>query len=68
MKSRRALAMLGLAMVLGLASVLLASRWLRQPAAATVRIAVAWADVGLGPRLAPGMLSRADWPAGSVRA
>ena len=68
MKSRRALAMLGLAMVLGLASVLLASRWLRQPAAATVRIAVASADVGLGQRLAPEMLSLAEWPAGSVPA
>jgi len=68
MKSRRALAMLGLAMVLGLAAVLLASRWLRQPAAATVRIAVAAADVGLGQRLAPEMVSLAEWPAGSVPA
>jgi len=33
MKSRRALMMLGLAMALGLAAVLLAARWLRQPAA-----------------------------------
>ena len=68
MKSRRALAMLGLAMALGLAAVLLASRWLRQPAASTVRIAVAAADVGLGQRLAPEMLSLAEWPAGSVPA
>ncbi|SFF69696.1 pilus assembly protein CpaB [Duganella sp. CF458] len=66
MKSRRALLMLGLAMVLGLAAVLLASRWLRQPAASTVRIAVAAVDVGLGQRLAPEMVSLAEWPAGSV--
>ncbi|KQZ25952.1 Flp pilus assembly protein CpaB [Duganella sp. Root1480D1] len=68
MKSRRALLMLGLAMVLGLAAVLLASRWLRQPASSTVRIAVAAADVGLGQRLAPDMLSLAEWPASSVPA
>jgi len=68
MKSRRALMMLGLAMALGLAAVLLAARWLRQPAASTVRIAVAASDVGLGQRLAPDMLALAEWPAASVPA
>jgi len=68
MKSRRALMMLGLAMALGLAAVLLAARWLRQPAASTVHIAVAASDVGLGQRLAPEMLALAEWPAGSVPA
>jgi len=69
MKSRRALMMLGLAMVLGLAAVLLASRWLlRQSSPSTVRIAVAATDVGLGQRLAPEMVALADWPAGSVPA
>ncbi len=68
MKSRRALLMLGLAMVLGLAAVLLAARWLRQPASSSVHIAVAAADVGLGQRLAPDMVSLAEWPAGSVPA
>ncbi|MYN05260.1 Flp pilus assembly protein CpaB, partial [Pseudoduganella sp. DS3] len=69
MKSRRALLMLALAGLLGLAAVLLASRWLlRQGAPATVRIAVAAADVGLGQRLAPDMLALAEWPANSVPA
>jgi len=68
MKSRRALWMLGLAVVLGLAAVLLAARWLRQPAASTVRIAVAAADVGLGQRLALDMVSLAEWPASSLPA
>ncbi|KRC02523.1 Flp pilus assembly protein CpaB [Duganella sp. Root198D2] len=68
MKSRRALSMLAMATVLGLAAVLLASRWLRQPAASTVRIAVAAADVGLGQRLAPDMLALAEWPANSMPA
>ncbi|WP_426320440.1 Flp pilus assembly protein CpaB [Pseudoduganella sp. R-43] len=68
MKGRRGLLMLSLAAVLGLAAVLLASRWLRQPATSTVRIAVAAADVGLGQRLAPDMLALAEWPAGSMPA
>ncbi|WP_374584312.1 Flp pilus assembly protein CpaB [Pseudoduganella sp.] len=69
MKSRRALLMLALAGVLGLAAVLLASRWLlRQATPATVRIVVAASDVGLGQRLAPEMMTLAEWPAGSVPA
>jgi len=67
MKGRRTFLMLGFAVVLGLAAVLLASRWLlRQAAPSTVRIAVAAADVGLGQRLAPDMLALADWPGSHV--
>jgi len=67
MKGRRALLMLGCAALLGLAAVLLASRWLlRQATPSTVRIAVAAADVGLGQRLAPDMLALADWPGSHV--
>jgi len=67
MKNRRALLMLGLAMVLGLAAVMLASRWLlQQSSAASVRIVVAAGDVGLGQRLAPDMLKLAEWPAHSL--
>ncbi|WP_342118950.1 Flp pilus assembly protein CpaB [Pseudoduganella sp. OTU4001] len=67
MKGRRALLMLALAGLLGLAAVLLASRWLlRQSAPSTVRIVVAAADVGLGQRLAPEMVALADWPGHSV--
>lgn len=67
MKSRRALLMLALAGLLGLAAVLLASRWLqRQGTPTTVRIVVAAADVGLGQRLAPEMVALAEWPAHSV--
>lgn len=69
MKGRRSLLMLALASVLGLAAVLLASRWLVQrSAASTVRIAVAAADVALGQRLAPDMLALADWPGSSLPA
>jgi pilus assembly protein CpaB len=68
MSSRRALLMLVLAALLGLAAVLLASRWLlRQAAPSTVRIVVAAADVGLGQRLAPDMVALAEWPGHSAR-
>ena len=69
MKGRRALLMLGLAALLGLGAVLLASRWLvHQSAPATVRIAVAAADVGLGQRLAADMVALAEWPRNSLPA
>jgi pilus assembly protein CpaB len=67
MKNRRAYLMLGLAVALGLAAVLLASRWLlRQTPGAAGRIVVAAADVNLGQRLAPDMFKLADWPADSL--
>ena len=67
MKNRRAYLMLGLAVALGLAAVLLASRWLlRQTPGAAGRIVVAAADVNLGQRLAPDMFKLADWPADAL--
>ncbi len=67
MKNLRAMTMLLVAVVLGLAAVVLASRWLLDKSAAgTARIVVAAADVSLGQRLAPEMLTLADWPAGGL--
>ncbi|KQW90226.1 Flp pilus assembly protein CpaB [Massilia sp. Root418] len=69
MKNRRAYLMLGLAVALGLAAVLLASRWLLRQAPGTAgRIVVAAADVNLGQRLAPDMVKLADWPADALPA
>ncbi|TWI63047.1 pilus assembly protein CpaB [Pseudoduganella lurida] len=69
MKNRRAYSMMALAIVLGLAAVALASRWLLgQTPANAARIVVATADVSLGQRLAPEMLKLAEWPAGSLPA
>ena len=66
MKQRRAYLMLALAMVLGLAAVLMASRWLlRQTPGSGARIVVASADVNLGQRLTPDLLKLAEWPADS---
>ena len=67
MKNKRALVVMALAILFGLAAVVLASRWLLlQPNANAGRIVVASADINLGQRLAPGMLKLADWPADSV--
>jgi len=66
MKNRRAFAMMGLAIVLGLAAVVLASRWLLRQTPGGVRIVVAAADVNLGQRLAPDMGRLADWPSASL--
>lgn len=59
--------MMALAVVLGLAAVALASRWLlRQTPSVSSKIVVAGADVSLGQRLAPDMLKLIDWPADNL--
>jgi pilus assembly protein CpaB len=68
MKYRRALLMLALAVVTGLAAVLLASRWLLRQTPNAERVVVAAADVSLGQRLTPEMLKLSDWPANSLPA
>lgn len=67
MKNRRALLMMALAIVFGLAAVALASRWLlRQGSGASNKILVAAQDVNLGQRLTPEMLKQIDWPADTL--
>jgi pilus assembly protein CpaB len=67
MKNLRAVTMLLIAVVLGLAAVVLASRWLLDKSAAgSTRIVVAAVDVNLGQRLAPEMLALAEWPANGL--
>ncbi|WP_338769497.1 Flp pilus assembly protein CpaB [Massilia sp. METH4] len=67
MKNRRAYTMMALAIVLGLAAVALASRWLLgQAPNQSSRIVVATADINLGQRLSPDMLKLWDWPADSL--
>lgn len=67
MKNKRALAVMAVAILFGLAAVVLASRWLlQQPINGAGRIVVAAADINLGQRLAPEMLKLIDWPADSV--
>ncbi|MYM71568.1 Flp pilus assembly protein CpaB [Duganella sp. FT134W] len=67
MKNRRALLMMALAVVFGLAAVALASRWLlRQTPGGSNKIVVAAQDVNLGQRLTPEMLKQIDWPADAL--
>lgn len=67
MKNRRALLMMALAVVFGLAAVALASRWLlRQTPGGSNKIVVAALDVNLGQRLTPEMLKQIDWPSDTL--
>ncbi|NNG24173.1 Flp pilus assembly protein CpaB [Telluria aromaticivorans] len=67
MKNKRAVIVMALAILFGLAAVVLASRWLlTQPAASAGRIVVAVADIDIGQRLTPEMLKLVEWPAHSV--
>jgi pilus assembly protein CpaB len=65
-KNKRAVGMLALAVVFGLAAVVVASRWLLDKnAAGSNKIVVAATDVNLGQRLSAEMLTLAEWPAAS---
>jgi pilus assembly protein CpaB len=67
MKNRRALIVMAVAVLLALAAVALAGRWLlSQPSNSSGRIVVASSDINLGQRLTPEMVKLADWPADSV--
>ncbi|MFC5552284.1 Flp pilus assembly protein CpaB [Massilia aerilata] len=67
MKNKRAVAMMAIAILFGLAAVVFASRWLlSQPGSSSGKIAVAAVDISLGQRLTPEMFKLADWPAHSV--
>lgn len=59
--------MLGMAVVLAIAAVLVAARWINAKASsATNKVAVATVDIALGSRLTPDMIKMVDWPAGAM--
>jgi len=67
MKNKRALVVMAVAILFGLAAVILASRWLLlQPASGAGHIVVAATDINLGQRLTPEMVKLAEWPADSM--
>jgi pilus assembly protein CpaB len=67
MKNKRALIVMTIAILFGLAAVVFASRWLlSHPANAGSSILVAASDISLGQRLTPEMFKSADWPADSM--
>jgi len=59
--------MIVISIIVGLAAVYLASRWVAQQADVTTsQIVVAKGDIELGARLTPEMVAVQDWPAGSI--
>ncbi len=69
MKESRGIVMLVIALVAGLAAVVLAARWIQgQTKDNAGKIAVAMLDIQLGSRLSPEMIQMVEWPATSVPA
>lgn len=67
MKNARSLVMLVIALLAGLAAVVLAAKWVQQQGQNTGgKIAVAMLDIQLGSRITPEMIQMVDWPSGSV--
>lgn len=63
MRNTRALMMMGLAVVLAFAAVIVAARWISsQTQGNSGKIAVAMVDIGLGSRINPEMVNMVDWP------
>jgi pilus assembly protein CpaB len=69
MKSKRAIIMLTLSVLLGIAAVLLAARWMGEKAASdNTTVLVASSDMELGQAITPTMLQSVPWPKGAVPA
>jgi len=67
MKNSRALVMLTIAVLAGLAAVSFASRWLLQTSSGAVTpVAVASGDISLGQPLNPNLIHMVSWPSSSV--
>lgn len=67
MKSTRAIIMLILSLVAGVAAVLLAARWMGEQAAGSqTRVLVATRDLALGQAITPVMLQDIAWPTGTL--
>ncbi|MGZ5181066.1 MAG: Flp pilus assembly protein CpaB [Ramlibacter sp.] len=67
MRNLKAILLLALALLLGLAAAAYATRWISQRGhMAATRVVVAAADIEMGTRVGPQMLTVVDWPSGSV--
>jgi Flp pilus assembly protein CpaB len=67
MKNVKALALLTLAILFGLAAAVYAASWVAQRGTlASTKVVVAAVDIELGTRLSPQMLTTVEWPSGSV--
>lgn len=69
MRNTRALIMVGVALFLALAAVVVAAQWITgQSAGNSNKVAVAMLDVSMGARLTPELINMVDWPASAVPA
>lgn len=67
MRNTRALIMMGVAVVLAFAAVIVAARWISaQTQNNSGQIAVAMVDIGLGSRINPEMVRMVDWPSSAM--
>jgi pilus assembly protein CpaB len=66
MRNAKAILLLALAVLLGLAAALYAARWMSERANVGTKVVVAAVDIELGSRLQPHMLTTVEWPSGSV--
>lgn len=67
MRNTRAVMMMGIAVVLAFAAVVVAARWISaQTQGNAGKIAVAMVDIGLGARINPEMVRMVDWPTGAM--
>jgi pilus assembly protein CpaB len=67
MRNSRSFLIIGVALLLALAAVVVAAKWMNeQGAAAGTKVAIAAADIGQGVRLAQDNVQLIDWPAGAV--
>jgi len=67
MKNLKALGLLFLALVIGLAAAVYAASWASQQATiASNKVVVAAVDIELGSKMTPQMLTMTDWPSGSI--
>lgn len=67
MKNLKAIGLLFLALMIGLAAAVYAANWASQQSAlASNKVVVAAVDIELGSKITPQMLATTDWPSGSV--
>lgn len=66
MKNIKAIALLVVALVCGLAAAVMAAGWVSRQAVSSNKVVVAAADIEMGSRLNPQMLQMVDWPSGST--
>jgi len=66
MRNSRAFLIIGVALFLALAAVLVAARWMSEQGPAGTRVVVAGADIGQGARLQAAGLELAEWPSGAL--